>query len=142
MLKCRPLFLLALLCITLPALAQETVTGEVVGVKDGDTIEVLHGRTPVTVRLHGVDTPETGQPFGMRAKQRASELVFGKVVHVEVIDTDRYGRTVGRPQRGAGALVGSEPDPAVGLAEGRTSTAAAAPGAGLRPALRPQRTRS
>ena len=34
------------------------------------------------MRLHGIDTPETGQPFGNAAKQRASELVFGQVVRV------------------------------------------------------------
>lgn len=93
-----------LLFLTLPAHAQQTITGEVVAVKDGDTIEVLHGRQAVNVRLHGIDTPERGQPFGTRAKQRVSDLVFWKVVRVEVTDTDRYGRTVGRVHIAGGVL--------------------------------------
>jgi endonuclease YncB( thermonuclease family) len=70
-------------------------TGKVVGISDGDTLTVLApGDRPVKVRLHGIDAPETGQPFGSRAKQAASELAFGQVVRIEVRDTDRYGRTV------------------------------------------------
>jgi endonuclease YncB( thermonuclease family) len=48
----------------------------------------------VRVRLHGIDAPETGQDFGTRAKQVASELAFGKQVTVKERDRDRYGRTV------------------------------------------------
>jgi micrococcal nuclease len=69
-------------------------SGKVVGVTDGDTITVLHERTPVKVRLHGIDCPESGQDFGTRAKQATSELAFGKLVTVRPVDTDRYGRTV------------------------------------------------
>lgn len=87
----NPLIYLLLALLAFPAYAQETITGEVVAVKDGDTIEVMHGGRAVTVRLHGIDTPETGQPFGSAAKQRASELVFGKVVRVTVEDIDRRG---------------------------------------------------
>ena len=69
-------------------------TGKVVGVSDGDTITVLNERTPVKIRLFGIDCPETGQDFGSRAKLFTSEMVFGKVVKVVPHDTDRYGRTV------------------------------------------------
>jgi hypothetical protein len=44
----------------------------VVAVKDGDTIGVLYGGRAETVRLHGIDAPEMGQPFGGAAKQAAS----------------------------------------------------------------------
>ncbi len=50
----------------------------------------------VKVRLYGIDAPESKQAFGNRAKQENSELVFGKVVRVEVVGKDRYGRSVGR----------------------------------------------
>ena len=66
-----------------------------VGVADGDTITVLHDGRGEKVRLYGVDCPEKNQDFGQRAKEFASQNVFGKVVEVEPIDTDRYGRTVG-----------------------------------------------
>ena len=72
----------------------EEFSGKVVGVSDGDTITVLQNRTPIKVRLHGIDCPEIGQDFGSRAKAFTSELVFGQVVKVVPRDIDRYGRTV------------------------------------------------
>jgi endonuclease YncB( thermonuclease family) len=78
-----------------PAAHAADFTGRVVGVSDGDTLTVLlDGRTPVKVRLYGIDAAETGQDFGSRAKQAASDLAFGKTVTVRPRDTDRYGRTV------------------------------------------------
>ncbi len=47
-----------------------------------------------------VDAPESGQPYGTRARQHLSELAFSREVRVEVTDTDRYGRTVGRVRAG------------------------------------------
>jgi endonuclease YncB( thermonuclease family) len=71
------------------------ISGEVVGVTDGDTIKVLVGHRQRKVRLYGVDTPEKKQAYGMKAKLFTSSLVFGKVVQVTVMAQDRYGRTVG-----------------------------------------------
>ena len=86
-------FLLAL--ITLPALAD--VTGVVVGVADGDTVTVLDSdRTQHRVRVAGIDAPEKGQPFGQKAKQRMSDLVFDKEVRVEGDKRDRYGRLLAK----------------------------------------------
>ena len=84
---------LIFLAWVVPARAED-FAGKVMGVSDGDTITVLRGRTPVKIRLHGIDAPETGQDFGTRAKQAASDLAFGKVVTVQPRGTDRYGRTV------------------------------------------------
>ncbi len=70
-------------------------TGRVVGVSDGDTITVLHKGKGERIRLHGIDCPEKRQAFGNRAKQFTSKLVFGNTVTVQVMDRDRYGRTVG-----------------------------------------------
>ena len=71
-------------------------SGEVVGIADGDTITVLNSKTlkDVKIRLYGIDTPERGQAFSKRARQFTSKLVYGKVVEVKVMATDRYGRTV------------------------------------------------
>ncbi len=65
------------------------------GVSDGDTITVMHNGKGERIRLHGIDCPEKRQAFGNRAKQFTSTLVFGKTVTVQVMDRDRYGRTVG-----------------------------------------------
>lgn len=70
-------------------------SGKVVGISDGDTIKVLKEGKAVKIRLYGIDCPERSQDFGRRAKQFTSDLVFGKVVEIEAIDRDRYGRTVG-----------------------------------------------
>lgn len=76
--------------------APATVAGDkVIGVKDGDTFEVLRNGQPVTVRLYGIDTPEKNQAYGQRAKQFASDLAFGKNVRLIEHNKDRYGRTVG-----------------------------------------------
>lgn len=66
----------------------EEITGKVVGITDGDTLTVLVGTTPTKVRLAEIDTPEMDQPFGDRAKQGLSELVFGKPIRVVVTDRD------------------------------------------------------
>jgi hypothetical protein len=44
--------------------------------------------------------PESGQPYGSRARQVLSDLAFGRIVRVAVQDMDRYGRTVGRVYAG------------------------------------------
>ena len=47
------------------------------------------------IRLEGIDTPESKQPFGSKAKQAMSRMVFGKQVKVVWKKKDRYGRTLG-----------------------------------------------
>lgn len=71
-------------------------SSKVIRVLDGDTIEVLKDRFPLRIRLYGIDTPEHNQDFGTRAKQFTSDKVFGKMVEVVPMDTDRYGRTVAK----------------------------------------------
>ena len=46
----------------------ETLTGRCVAVADGDTITVLVGKTQHKIRVSSIDCPESGQPFGARAK--------------------------------------------------------------------------
>ncbi len=75
--------------------AGEILTGKVVAVADGDTLTILVNKTQYRIRLHGIDCPESHQPFGTRAKQLTADLAFGKIARVEVLDRDRYGRLVG-----------------------------------------------
>jgi endonuclease YncB( thermonuclease family) len=79
-----------------PASQSTPFEAEVVGVVDGDTIDVLAGRTRTRIRIEGIDCPELAQPFGRAAKQFASDRVFGKRVEVLPQTTDRYGRLVAR----------------------------------------------
>lgn len=84
-----------LLLVSLPAFAE--VTGVVVGVTDGDTVTVLDAdKNQHKVRVAGIDAPEKAQPFGQRAKEQMSALVFRKEVRIEGDKRDRYGRTVAK----------------------------------------------
>ena len=97
----RLLLVLLMLAMAQVAMAAE-ITGRVVGIADGDTLTVLdEARRQIRVRLAEIDTPESGQPYGSRAKQALSDLAFGKSVRVVMQDTDRYGRTVGRVYAGS-----------------------------------------
>ncbi|QEF99742.1 Thermonuclease precursor [Stieleria maiorica] len=72
-------------------------SGRVVGVTDGDTLDVLRSdNSTVRVRFNGVDAPERGQPFGDNAKRYVSDT-FHRSPDVTIIDLgqDRYGRTIG-----------------------------------------------
>ena len=84
------------LFFALPGLyAQFSFEGNVIRVTDGDTITVRTGEVNFRVRLHGIDAPERGQPFGTKARDALSEMVAGKVITVKVMDVDRYGRLIG-----------------------------------------------
>ena len=75
----------------------ETLHVRVVGVHDGDTLTALTAdKRQLKVRLHGIDAPELGQPFGQASKRALSDLVFGKQVTLHTTGTDRYGRTLAR----------------------------------------------
>ncbi|MCS3651850.1 endonuclease YncB(thermonuclease family) [Salinibacter ruber] len=97
----RLALVLAFAFLATPSAAQfeagQIFTARVVSVTDGDTYNVRRssGGT-VTIRLHGVDAPETSQPGGKAATRAARRYVNGKNVRVEVEDIGRYGRAVAR----------------------------------------------
>lgn len=75
---------------------------QVTAVVDGDTFKVLINGVQETIRLIGIDTPETVDPrkpvqcFGMEASNKAKALLTGKKVRLEADSTqgelDKYGR--------------------------------------------------
>ena len=72
-----------------------TIEGKVVGISDGDTLTVLDaGKKQHKIRLADIDAPESSQPYGNRARQRLSELAFGKQVVADCREQDRYKRDV------------------------------------------------
>jgi endonuclease YncB( thermonuclease family) len=81
------------LTLSVPIYAAD-YTGSVVGVLDGDTIEVLNGHHAERIRLSGIDCPEKGQAFGTRAKQAVADLAFGKEVTLQTHGKDKYKRTL------------------------------------------------
>lgn len=86
-----PLFLILLLASTAQA---TTLSGRVVKVTDGDTIQVLVNGKAEKIRLAGIDCPEKKQPFGQAATRHTLKLAAQKIVTVQVETTDRYGRKV------------------------------------------------
>jgi len=86
-----------LLAHTILAANAGELNGRVIALADGDTLTLLGAdKKEVRVRLEGIDAPETGQAWGMRAKQTLSGLVLSKTVRIATSGRDDYGRTLGR----------------------------------------------
>ena len=68
-----------------------TLTGKVVRVLDGDTIEVLVDKEPIRIRLADIDCPEKNQPFGQAAKKYVLDVAAHKIeilpIHSKPIPT-------------------------------------------------------
>ncbi|MBB5693591.1 thermonuclease family protein [Muricoccus pecuniae] len=79
-----------------PQAGSTALRGEVVAIHDGDTLTLLTpGNVQRRIRLAEIDAPESRQPFGTRARQALADLTFRRAARVDVVDVDRYGRTVG-----------------------------------------------
>jgi len=73
------------------------ISGTVTKISDGDTLTIINSENKlVKVRLYGIDSPETKQEFGSNAKDFLSNQINGKYITIDVIDIDRYKRSVGR----------------------------------------------
>jgi endonuclease YncB( thermonuclease family) len=75
---------------------------KVTRVYDGDTLKAVGHDIEITVRLVGIDAPETsknkhepGQPFSQGAKKYLASLVLNNIVDVKGYGTDRYHRILG-----------------------------------------------
>ncbi len=75
---------------------------QVTHVVDGDTIKADYGTKKITVRLVGIDAPETskrkdqaGQPFNQRSKKHLSSLVLNQSVDIKSYGFDDDGRLLG-----------------------------------------------
>lgn len=75
-------------------------TGVVTKVFDGDSFLVRPaGRQDIDVRLMDIDAPEKDQPYGGVSRAALKQLLEGRRVFVDAIETDRYGRTIARVYR-------------------------------------------
>ena len=83
-------------------LAGLTFNAHVIGIVDGDTLDVLRVNTKrrVRIRLDGIDAPERGEPFTQQAKNLTRVLAFDHDVIVMGKELDRYGRLVARVRLG------------------------------------------
>ncbi len=78
-----------------------TLTGRIIQVSDGDTINILVDRQTHRVRLASIDAPETGhgsarpgQPFGEASRKNLAQHVAGKTLTLVCYEKDHYGRDV------------------------------------------------
>lgn len=65
-------------------------SGQVVGVIDGDTLDVLRDGAAVRIRVAEIDAPEKAQAFGQKSKESLSGLCFKQVATVR--DTGKRHR--------------------------------------------------
>jgi endonuclease YncB( thermonuclease family) len=95
---------LSVILALLLALSSQCLAGQlqVVRVTDGDTVKVAGNDEKMTIRLVGIDAPETskkknepGQPFSQKSTKHLAGLVLNKSVEIKSYGTDRYGRTLG-----------------------------------------------
>jgi micrococcal nuclease len=92
--------LLAYLVLTSIAWAEkpkviEEIHGTVAGVIDGDTLTLHTSGKPSSIRLEGIDAPESGQKFGPESRDALKHLVAGKEITVRKTGVDQYGRIIG-----------------------------------------------
>ncbi|OGG41600.1 hypothetical protein A2837_00200 [Candidatus Kaiserbacteria bacterium RIFCSPHIGHO2_01_FULL_46_22] len=102
------------------ALPQESLTDsyEVLKVIDGDTIVVNKNGISETIRMIGVDTPETVHPskavqcFGVEASSQTKSWLVGQSVRLEIDSSqgerDKYGRMLAYVFRADGLFINQE----------------------------------
>jgi endonuclease YncB( thermonuclease family) len=86
----------------------ETLIGTVSYVSDGDTLHLKTSTGKYKIRFFGVDAPESTQEYGLEAKSFVLDRVLRKQVKIEVTDTDRYGRKIGKIYYGNGKYLNEE----------------------------------
>jgi endonuclease YncB( thermonuclease family) len=78
-------------------LVDRQLSADVVGIVDGDTVDVLIAPARrIRIRLHGVDAPERSESFSQQALTFTRVLMFAKRVTVIGHDVDPYNRLVAR----------------------------------------------
>ena len=73
-------------------LAGDEITGKVLSVIDGNTLEIMSSANETyKIMLAGIDSPELLQEFGDKAKKLLEKLTLEKNVTVKIVGKDRWG---------------------------------------------------
>ncbi|MBS1558790.1 MAG: thermonuclease family protein [Bacteroidetes bacterium] len=104
--------LLVLISVTTGGYGKNVVSGKVVTVVDGNTVQVTGSdNEQYRVVLYGIDSPEIGQAFGDQAKSFLAKMILDKNVSVQMQGKDRWGNYVGI------ILIDGTQDPRIDLLE-------------------------
>jgi len=82
--------------VSVSLIANEELSGKVIAVIDGNTIEVITRENETyKILLHGIDCPELEQDFGDKAKKYLEKLLLNKSISVTIQGKDRLGNRLG-----------------------------------------------
>ena len=84
--------------LALPGVTSAQLVGVVIGVPDGDTLQVRVDEQVVNINLRAIDAPEPGQPFASRSRQSLAELCDARTVTLDALGIDSERRIVGEAQ--------------------------------------------
>jgi len=90
----KKLIAITLACFagTISSVLANDITGKVVSVIDGNTVEITSStQEKHKVILVGIDCPEIGQQFGAEAKKFTEKILLNKDVTVSFTGKDRWG---------------------------------------------------
>lgn len=78
-----------------PVALAVVLVGDVVGIVDGDTLDVLTAdKVQHRIRLHAIDAPERAHAYSQVSKQSLADMVYGQRVTAECGKNDRFERPV------------------------------------------------
>lgn len=84
------------ICLSSVMWANEMISGKVVTVIDGNTLEIYASDNETyKILLFGIDSPELGQEYGEKAKRFLEKLILSKTVSVQIQGKDRWGNRQG-----------------------------------------------
>ena len=72
-----------------------TLSGKVIKIVDGDTFDLLtENKITIRIRMNGIDCPERKQDFYKVSKDALAEYIFEKNINLITHGKDRYKRTI------------------------------------------------
>lgn len=86
----------SLLIAFVSASSAARIQGKVVGVKAGNTLEILSQGKHYGVKLHGIGCPARNESFGKTSRRFLADLVFMADVTLEIVAAESDGSFLGK----------------------------------------------
>jgi micrococcal nuclease len=87
---------LMLLCSLVTSIPAANLKGKVVGVKNGNAIEILNNGKVMGVKLYGIDCPAKSYAAGKTARHFIADQAFMNDVQLEIMGTQPDGDLIGK----------------------------------------------